>query len=202
MREVSRTATRFLHRLGDPLDGSVWNEFDARYRSIIVAFCRRLGLGEADAADVAQESIIRFIRENREGRYDRERGRLRTWLLQIVRTQAAMSRRKTMRRGIVAGDSVILELSDDRAVDEAWDAERDREILRRAMLALRSDTRLNDSTIRAFEALCVHGLAPATVAEELGISVSEAYVAKSRVARRLRELCARIAEEYAGEEMQ
>lgn len=197
VRELSRTATSFLTRLGDPADREVWHEFDQRYRPIIVAFAMRLGLGEADAADVAQESTLRFIDEYRAGRYDRDRGRLRTWLLGIVRTQSAMVKRKAQRRAALGGgDSVIIDCADESAVVAAWDEEREREILRRAMDELRTSSKTSAKTLQAFESLCIHAVPPAVVAEELGISVADTYLAKFRVAQRLRELAERIACEY------
>lgn len=196
MHEISRTSTIFLHRLGDPGDHLVWETFDRRYRPIIVGFAVRLGLDHADAADIAQETTIRFVEEYRAGRYDRDRGRLRTWIMELVRTRVATLRRKVARRGVVAGDSTIVQLGDARGLDQAWDEERNREILRRSMEELRETSRTGERTMEAFEALCVHRVAPAVVAEQLGMTVRDVYLAKCRVAQRLRRIAARLEAEY------
>lgn len=196
MHEVSRTRTFFLRRLGDPADQAAWEDFDRRYRPIIVGFARRLGFGDADAADVAQDATMRFVQEYRAGRYDRDRGRLRTWLLEMVRTRAAMTRRRAARRGPGRGDSAIVDCADRRGMITAWDDERQREILRQALREVRDGSRIGERTLRAFEALCVHRLPPAVVAEELGMTVGDVYLAKCRVAQRLRTIVARLESEY------
>ena len=74
MAEASRTTTALLNNLHDEHNDAAWREFDDRYRPILLGFSRRLGLPDADAVDVAQETMIQFIKEYREGKYDRERG--------------------------------------------------------------------------------------------------------------------------------
>jgi hypothetical protein len=74
--EPSRTTTALLEGLHDPADAVAWEQFDRRYRPIVVGFASRLGLADADAADVAQEVMLQFVKEYRAGKYDRQRGRL------------------------------------------------------------------------------------------------------------------------------
>ena len=79
------TTTVLLDGLYDPANSVVWRQFDQRYRPIIIGFARRLGLTDDDAADIAQETLVRFVKEYRAGKYDRTRGRLRTWIIAMVR---------------------------------------------------------------------------------------------------------------------
>jgi len=72
------TTTALLDGLHDPANEEVWREFDTRYRPIILGFAVKLGLSDEDAADVAQDTLARFVQEYRAGRYDRTRGRLVT----------------------------------------------------------------------------------------------------------------------------
>ena len=67
----SRTTTAMLAALHDPAATAAWEAFDARYRPILHGFARNLGLSDEEAADVAQETIARFVEQYREGRYDR-----------------------------------------------------------------------------------------------------------------------------------
>ena len=169
MIDATRTTTVLLQGLFDSENEAVWSEFDARYRPILVAFARRLGLGEADAADVAQETLLEFIGAYRGGRYDRERGRLRSWLIGIARTRVAAIRRFRAGRREVRGASALLDLDDEAGMTRVWDAERRGVILREAMHELRAGTRLRDETINVFEMLVVHQMPVAAVAEEMGI---------------------------------
>ena len=83
------TTSALLDGLLEPGNEAIWREFDGRYRPIIFAFTRKLGLDESDAADVAQEAMLRFVQEYRAGKYDRQRGRLRSWIIGIVKYRAA-----------------------------------------------------------------------------------------------------------------
>src|SRR5205823_5538374 len=52
---ITRTSTALLEALKDRSDHAVWWEFDGRYRPLLMAVGRRLGLDVADAEDAAQE---------------------------------------------------------------------------------------------------------------------------------------------------
>ena len=69
--DIDRTTTALLEGLFDSDNELAWSHFDARYRPIVIAFARKLGLSESDAGDVAQETILQFLKEYKEGKYDR-----------------------------------------------------------------------------------------------------------------------------------
>lgn len=170
----------------------MWIEFDARYRPIVEAIARRMGLDASDASDVAQETMLQFLKEYQAGRYDRDRARLRAWLVALARTRVAAVYRARARRRIDRGESAVVQLPDEAEMTIMWDAERRTVILREAIRELRSATKLKEHTIQAFELLTMQSMPPAAVAEQLEISVDEVYLAKSRVAKRLREIIAKI----------
>ncbi|MCA9291428.1 MAG: sigma-70 family RNA polymerase sigma factor [Phycisphaerales bacterium] len=194
--DLTRTTTALLDGLHDPDNAEAWTTFDTRYRPILFGLGRRLGLADADAADIAQETILQFIKEYGSGRYDRARGRLRSWLLGIARTRIAGIHRKRSTRREAAGASAIDIMPDEATMTTIWDAERRREILRTALDALRTKTRTADRTIRAFELLVLHQQPVAAVAAELGMSDHDVYLAKSRVTERLRDLVAQVEHAY------
>ncbi|MCH7796945.1 MAG: sigma-70 family RNA polymerase sigma factor [Planctomycetes bacterium] len=184
---LTRTTTAMLEALLDPADDEVWRDFDHRYRPILVAFARRLGLPAEDAADAAQETLTRFVRSYRDGKYDRDRGRLRSWIIGIARhcVYDIHQRRATdPKRGM----SAISELPDESTINAMWDEECEHEILRQGISELRQQTRTEEGTIRAFEMLAFDGRTPAEVAKELSISVNDVYLAKHRCLKRLREI--------------
>ena len=199
MSAVTRTTTALLDGLVDPANDEVWRSFDERYRPILVGFAVRLGLDHADACDVAQETLLRFVREYREGRYDRQRGRLRSWLVSMASSRAATMRRREVSRREARGESAIIDLSDQASMSEAWEQERRRTILKRAFDELRSTSRTDPRTLQAFDLLFTQQMSPASVAAELGMSVHDVYLAKSRVAAKLREIVARLEGEFEGE---
>jgi len=195
MLDVHRTTTTtLLDGLCADADGPVWREFDARYRPIILGFCGKLGVGEDDAADVAQDALTRFVQDYRAGRYDRTRGRLRSWIIGIVKYRISDLRRKQALRREARGESAMLDLSAEPEWDAIWEAERRRTLLRQAVGELRETSRMNERTIRAFELYAMAGRPVDEVAAELKLTPGDIYMAKSNVAERLREILQRLDE--------
>ena len=194
--EITRTTTAMLEGLHDPENAQLWEAFDRRYRPILVGFARNLGVGEVDAADIAQETLSRFVQEYREGKYDRSRGRLGAWLVGIARYRILDLRRKQSGRRQIIDDEAVAALDDERHLTQVWENERKQAVLREAMQELRTASRTDPRTIEIFELLMVHGLTTQAVAEQMNVSDHDVYLAKSRVAQRLRTIVERIEAEY------
>ncbi len=188
------TTTELLDGLHETRNNIAWGEFDRRYRPILIAFLRRAGLGSADAADVAQDALTRFVQEYREGRYDRTRGRLRTWLIAIARYRLLDLRRADARRRETRGESALGDVPTEDEAEAIWDAEQRRYIFEQAIATLRETGRFDDRTIAAFDRVVLGNEPVATVAAELGLSAQEIYNAKNRVVSRLREIALRYEE--------
>lgn len=190
------TTTALLEGLYDVEDGVVWQVFDDRYRPIIVGVCRRLGLSDSEADDTAQETLIQFLRDYREGRYSKDRGRLRSWIVGIARHRVIDYQRARGRRKEKLGHSSAMEVPDEKSVEQLWDQEFERSILRQSVEELRRSTRTAEKSIRAFEMVVFDRLAPERVAEELAMKPHDVYVAKSRVTTKLREIVERLKNLY------
>lgn len=190
------TTTALLQGLFDPHNEAVWQEFHARYQPIIIAVARRVGLTAEDAADVAQETLIKFFQEYRAGKYDRERGRLRSWIVGIARYRIADVNRAKARRRDWRGESIIGLVPDEDRLGNIWDEECRREVLNHAMNELRETTKLDSKTIQAFQQLSLDQRSPSQVAEDMGMSVDAVYKAKQRCLEQLRVILARLNEAY------
>lgn len=201
MGHDTRTTTRLLEGLFDPAADDVWLEFDQRYRPIIIGVARKLGLADQDAADVAQETLARFVHEYREGRYDRERGRLRTWILAIARHRIADHYRGRAKAGGWRGDSMIDVIPEERQLDEVWRTERRMAILRRALDVVAETGKSNPKTIKAFEMLAFHQQPADAVAGRLGMTLDDVYQAKNRIAKRIRQVAIDLEAQYDEEEV-
>lgn len=188
---ASITTTELLDGLYESGNRSAWSEFDNRYRPILVGFLRRMGINEADAADVAQETLARFVQDYRARKYDRGKGRLRSWLIGIARCRLADLQRDVGRRAVVHGESAIIGLPDDSDDEALWEAEERRVIFEQAVRELRETTRFNERTIEAFERVVLKHEPVETVAAQTGLSPQEIYNAKNRVVERLREIVKR-----------
>jgi len=194
--DLDRTTTALLSGLFDPRNAAAWEAFDRRYRPILMGFVRNCGVRESEAAEIAQETIVRFVEEYREGKYDRSRGRLGAWLVTIARYRVLDMRRKAGTAKVERGESAMIDLDDDKSVGAAYEAERRHALLREALEELRTKSRTDPKTVKAFEMLVYHSLTPQVVAEQLGMSTHDVYLAKSRVAAKLREIVVRLEQEY------
>ncbi len=192
------TTTELLEGLHDPGKRAVWDEFDRRYRPILIGFLRRMGLDDSDAADVAQETLACFVADYRQKKYDRAQGRLRSWLIGIARCRLADLRRAEGRRRELRGESAIVTLPDDADVDAVWEAEERRAIFEQAVRELRQTTRFNERTIEAFERVVLRREPIEAVSAALELTAQEIYNAKNRVVERLRELVKRYEAGYVG----
>jgi RNA polymerase sigma factor (sigma-70 family) len=193
------TTTELLDGLHKPGNQSAWDEFDRRYRPILFAFLRRMGVNEIDADDVAQETLVSFVRDYRENKYDRHRGRLRTWLMGIARCRLADFRRAAGRRRAWRGGSAIEQLPDDDEAEAIWDEEQRRLIFEQAFHELRQTARFRERTLEAFDRVMLRHEPIELVSTQLGLTPQEIYNAKNRVVARLREIAGRYEASYLGD---
>ncbi len=184
---ATRTTTRLLDALREPGNEPAWAQIDSRYRGVIAGLARRLGLNDADADEVAQQALSEFVRAYREGRYDRGKGRLSSWIMGIAHHTTLRVMRNGAREGL-PGSTVISEVIDEPALRSIWTDERDRAILSKALGLLRDESTLDDRTLMAFELISLRGVPAAETASQCAMSVDQVYVAKSRVTKRLRTL--------------
>lgn len=192
----TRTTTQLLESLRDTGNAELWRVFDGRYRPVVVAFALRRGLDHDEAADAAQATLAQFAADYTAGRYDRTRGRLSSWIIGIAQNRITDALRTKARRGTPRGESGIVNLAEPGAADKDWDHAVQNTILERALVALRHGSRFDERTIKAFELCAVRQVPAEAVAQECGMSVSDVYVAKNRVIRKLRELVAQVTQEF------
>jgi RNA polymerase sigma factor (sigma-70 family) len=187
---ATHTTTKLLDALNRQTVSSepAWQHIDARYRPIIRGLARRLGLGDSDSEEVAQQTLTEFVRVYREGRYDRTKGRLSSWLLSIAHHTALKMFRTGGRDRAGGGSSVVPDVTDEPTLRSIWDDERDREVLARAMSLLRDESALDDRTLQAFELVALRGVPAPEAAAQCSMTVEQVCVAKSRVTGKLRKL--------------
>jgi RNA polymerase sigma-70 factor, ECF subfamily len=192
---LTRTTTQLLNSLLEPDNQDVWHQFDARYRPVLEGFARTLGLSDEDASEAAQVTLAQFASDYRAGRYDRDRGRLSSYLMGIARNRITDIARVRQRNAHL-GDTVLSSVPDDVTVTQAWATSQRRVVFSRALDMLMRDTRLGADTIKAFEYCAIRNVAPEVAAQECGMSVAQVYVAKNRAIKKLRELVAEITMEF------
>ncbi|MDY7108719.1 MAG: sigma-70 family RNA polymerase sigma factor [Planctomycetota bacterium] len=174
--------------LGDEPD--TWEVFVARFRQPVVAFARDQGLPTEEAEDAAQETLAAFLRAYREGRYDRDKGRLHSWLFGIAHRVVLNRRQKLARdrqRQPIAARTAFWEAvpADDDA-RRSWDDSWREAMFDQCLQQVR--TELEPKTMLAFEAYALNGRPASDVARELEMSRNAVFLAKHRVLTRIREL--------------
>ena len=195
----TNTTTLLLQRLHDPSDQGVWEEFDARYRPILIGVGVRLGLTAEEAIESAQETLVQFLKDYREKKYVSDNGRLRSWLMGICRHRIMDAHRLKARGAGGRGDSVISKLPDERAMTVTWEREQQRAIFKRAFHMLREGGRIADRTLQVFELVVIKGVPAGTVADISGVEVAEVYRIKNRVTLKLREIVEQLTKAYQTE---
>jgi RNA polymerase sigma-70 factor (ECF subfamily) len=187
------TTTTILDRLNNAADGSAWSSFLDRFRIPVVSFSQKLGLNRADAEDVAQETLLAFLEAYRRKTYERGRGRLSHYLFGIAHNKILLARRKiaTQERQVDSGDDGTgfwSALSDSGRLEDVWEREWREAVLTQCLDQIREE--VSFQTFEAFRLVVFKQMQPAAVAQELGMTRNAVFIAKHRVANRVRELSA------------
>lgn len=190
-----RTTTTLLNGLHEPGNAAAWNELDGRCRPIMFAVCRRMGLGHAEAEDAVQTALTAFYEAYREGRYERDRGRLSTYIITILRSRAIDARRRAVLRNETNQPVESVGQHSESDIERFWLHERQSQILREALQRLR-DEGVDGQLMTAFELYGIRGVSADQVASQLNITRDQVYQAKYRITRRLQPVIARIDELY------
>lgn len=190
IRMLTVTNTYLLNGLKDQNNTRIWSDFYARYQPLLVVFAKRLGLTEQDAQDAAQEALLAFVQTYREGAYDRDKGRLRTWLFGIATHKVRDIQRRRGKQLVIVDDAdttrFLNKIPDDRSLSEVWEAEWARAILTECMEQVRQ--KVKPQTMEAFELFALKGMPAAKVAQQLGMTENAVWIAKNRVVSHMRNM--------------
>jgi RNA polymerase sigma-70 factor (ECF subfamily) len=188
---LPKTNTVLLAGLLEAGNDEVWRDFDGRYRPVLRTFASRLGLAPNDAEEVAQETLAQFVELYRAGKYDRERGRLRSWIFGIAQRRVADVRRARERRREKRGESALEPLTSEPELERLFEEEWQRALLAAAFAELRAG-RTDPQSIRALEMLASGNRSADEVATELSMTPNAVYAAKHRAVVKLREILTRL----------
>lgn len=185
------TNTQLLDDLRNPGNETVWQQFVNRYMPMIVKYAVRAGLRSADADDAAQQTMIAFCTAYQQGKYDREKGRLRFWLYGIARNQIkSVFRRRAKQEVQVAEDTAQTDFfarqPDEADLEKVWEEEWREAVLRQCLEEVHRE--FDPKSIEAFELFAWKGLPAQEVAERLDMTPNAVFIVKSRILKRIREL--------------
>lgn len=180
------TCTTLLEGLKDRENQTVWRNYVERYRPLIVRYAAKLGVAGEDAEDVAQSTLLEFSTAYRAGLYDRDRGRLSSWLFGIARNQIRTAIRQRPAATALTPDDAHVPAVEDRDLEALWEREWRDAILWECLKVIRREVK--PDTVRAFELFALEERPAQEVARELDLSENAVFLAKRRVVQRIGEL--------------
>lgn len=191
------TQITLLQEVANQRDRRAWVRFVQTYGPLLYRYCRRRGLQDADALDVAQEVLLQVSKAIADFRYDPQRGRFRNWLGTVTHRamlkHSAKSRRTAIGEGGAASEQSLANCESQEPLDETWVESFNAHVYRKATSRLRPQ--FSAETWRAFQATFGEGRSPKEVADELQRTVGWVYQAKSQVIHRLRKEILYLAED-------
>lgn len=169
---------------------AAWHRLVDVYLPLIYQWCRRQNLQDADVLDVGQEVLQRVAANLKTFRREHPEDTFRGWLRQITRNAICDHFRRQQKQAVGPGGSTAQEqLANVSAPDfedtEAARAEEIRIVYQRLVAFVRGE--FSERDWQAFSQVVVENRTAAEVAEALGISRNQVYLAKSRILKRLRE---------------
>ena len=201
-----KTRQSLLSRLRNLEDQESWRNFFDRYWELLYNVARRSGLGEAEAQDVVQETVIAVAKAMPDFRYDPARGSFKQWLLRITGRRITDHLRRTYRQpqraeveieALDEADTPLTLISDPAAqqLKTAWEEEWERRILAEAVTRVRQAA--NPKHFQIFD-YCVLKEWPASkVAALLGLNAAQVYLAKHRVSQAVKRAARALRDEWS-----
>jgi RNA polymerase sigma factor (sigma-70 family) len=187
-RDSLPTRYSLLSRLENWDDQKSWKDFFDTYWRLIYNVALHAGLSEAEAQDVVQETIISVAKNIQKFKRDRDLGSFKGWLCNITRWRIADQLRKRLPTD-VSGQAIQTapvpdpdELVDPAvpALDSLWDEEWEENLMKAAVE--RAKHRVKEEHFQMFDLYAVRKWPVEKVAQTLGVSVGQVYLAKHRVA--------------------
>jgi RNA polymerase sigma-70 factor (ECF subfamily) len=169
-------------------DEAAWRDFVKRYGPQIYRWCRRWGLREEDAQEVAQVVLVKLAEKMRSFDYDPTRS-FRAYLKTLTRYAWCDFLTARQRPDVADGGSQVfdrlhsIEARDDLVV--RLEEEFDRELLEEAMARVR--LRVAPHTWEAFRLTALEGLPGAEASARLDMEVATVFKAKSKVQKMLQD---------------
>jgi RNA polymerase sigma-70 factor (ECF subfamily) len=174
-----------LSRIRQLDDHEAWQRFVDLYTPLIMRYCRRRGLQEADALDVCQAVFVNVSRCIGRFEYDSARGRFRSWLGVVTNREIQRYLTKASHSEPHQGGQVVDWLQADAEVEASWQDEFNTHLYRCALRGVQAA--FDAATWRAFQMTWIYDIPAHRAAGSLGKPIGWVYKAKFRVLQRLKQ---------------
>ena len=186
--DLNPTRYSLLSRLQDWDDQDSWRDFFDTYWRLIYSVAIKSGLTETEAQDVVQETVVCVAKDITKFKRDRNRGSFRGWLSNLTRWRINDQLRKRASLRPVENVDLLMEsqpvtqIPDPSGSELAaiWEEEWKTNLLEAAIERVRRHVR--EEHYQIFDLCVMRRWKARDVAEALGVSVGQVYLAKHRVA--------------------
>lgn len=198
------TRYSLLSRLQDGDDRESWKDFFDTYWRLIYSFALKSGLTEIEAQEVVQETVICVAKDINNFKRDRKLGSFKGWLRNLTRWRIADQLRK--RQPSALGTEVLDNGSSvaaaparepaplDAGLEEIWEAEWQANLFEAALERVKH--RVKEEHYQMFDLNVVRQWPAKKVAQTLGVSTAQIYLAKHRILVLLKKEVRRLEERW------
>lgn len=211
--QFAQTRMSLIERLADWEDQRSWDDFYQTYWRLIYSVSIKSGLGQDEAFDVVQETVLSVAKQWKKGQvYDPAKGSFKTWLMNITRWRIADQFRKKQRNPAAGFQSGGTPDGDggyrDTATIERLEGEDGEDVLEKmwenewmanlSEVAIERVKKLvSPKQFQIFHAYVIKDWDPSRVKSELGVSTSQVYLAKHRVGGLIKKEIESLKKEFA-----
>lgn len=188
MSDIPITQPTLLLKIRDAEDEVSWERFVKIYTPLVFGYCRKRGLQDADASDVAQEVMRTVSQAINRFDYNKKKGTFRGWLLMVTRNKLLKHFSKLQKQPIGSGRTTIqakLEETPDAAETDHWNTAYQQRLFQWASTEVKDE--FSEKTWSAFWLAAVENQKSQEIATDLEMSLGAVYIAKSRVIARIRK---------------
>ncbi len=184
------TRSSVLKAVADTGNEAAWQRLFDLYAGFVYSIARSKGLNVEDADDIVQVVFTDLARNLPSFRYDRTKGRFRSYLSALVNWRV-MDRLKSGKRDVELKAGFLEEAKattpeDDSFAEQEWQAAAMEEALRRIKPEVKPEH------YAAFVASAVEGQDTDTVTRLYGISRDNLYQIRTRLTARIREVVGQV----------
>ena len=187
---MDETSESLLELAGQAGNGEAWQRLAAMYMPMLQKWIREYGVCGPETDDLVQEVLLALSQELPHFRHSGRPGAFRAWLKTTLIHRLRHYWRGSANRPVVVGGTSWLEACDQledesSGLSRRWNEEYEHHVMARLMERVRE--RFDAKTWEAFQRQVLIGDRPDLVAQELGMSLSSVYAARSRVLKALRQ---------------
>ena len=200
----AKTRKSLIARLDNWEDQRTWDDFYKTYWKLIYSVGLKAGLRSDEAFDVVQETILSIAKQSKKNMYDPEKGSFKSWLMNMTRwrinDQFRKRKKDTAMNVADWGEegrktSVIDRMEDPNrgTLERLWDVEWKKNLADAALARVKSQ--VSPKQYQIFDCYVIREWDAGKVQKQLGVSMSQVYLAKHRVGKILKKELARLSDD-------